>query len=187
MIDATCALLFAIPVLLLLAAFIFLPMFISRQNQKTFEYLKENQDIVRLQLEANRKAEREKALVGASLQAYERMILFLERINLPNMVTRVMTPGLKAGSLQALLLSSLREEYEHNMSQQLYISNYTWELIKSAKEDVVRQVNLAASNVKQDADASELAKDLLTSSFDSKADPIAKAMSGLKKDMKDTF
>jgi hypothetical protein len=187
MIDATCALLFAIPMLLLLAALIFLPVFISKQNQKMFEYLKENQDIVRLQLEANRKAEREKSLVSASLQAYERMILFLERINLTNMITRVMTPGLKAGNLQALLLGNLREEYEHNMSQQLYISNHTWELIKSAKEDIVKRVNLAASNVKQDADASELAKELLTSGFDSKTDPVGKAISGLKKDMGDTF
>jgi len=187
MIDATCALLFAIPILLLLAALIFLPMFISKQNQRTFEYLKENQDIVRLQLEANRKAEREKALVAASLQAFERMILFLERINLPNMITRVMTPGLKASTLQSLLLGNIREEYEHNMSQQLYISNQTWELIKSAKEEVVKSVNLAASKVKQDADASELAKEILTGGFSSKTDPIAKAMSGLKKDMKDTF
>lgn len=187
MIDATCALLFGIPTLLVIAALIFLPLFISKQNQKTFEYLKENQDMIRAQIESARKIEKDKAFLNASLQAYERMVLFLERISLTNLITRNMTPGLKAGQMQALLLTSIREEYEHNMSQQLYISDASWELIKTAKEDIVRRTNLAASKVKQDADAGTLAKELLTSGFNSKSDPILKALSSLKKDMRDTF
>ena len=98
-----------------------------------------------------------------------------------------MSAGLKSGNLQSLLLNNVREEYEYNMSQQLYISDYTWELIKSAKEDIVRRINLAASRVKEDAAASEMARVLLTSGFDIKVDPISKAMTSLKKDMRDTF
>lgn len=187
MIDLSCALIFLIPLLLLLAALGFLPWYIGRQNQKTFDILKENQELTRAHLENDRKKEKEKTLIGIKLQAYERMTLFLERINLSNLITRVSLPGQKAGNLHSLLLRSVREEYEHNMSQQLYLSDQTWELIKSAKEEVVSLINVAATKIKQDDDGTVLARELLSTGFESGTNPVDKAMAGVKKDMKDTF
>lgn len=186
MIDLTFALFISIPLLLLLVAIGFLPSYLSRQNQKMFDVLKENQELTRLHLETERKKEQDKTVVGVKLQAYERMALFLERINLANLLTRVSLPGQKAGDLHALLLRSVREEYEHNMSQQLYISDHGWELIKSAKEEVVRMINVAATKVKQGDDGQSLSRELLTND-ESAANPVNKAMAELKKDMRDTF
>ena len=187
MIDTTCALLFGIPILLLLAVIAYVPVFVSKQNQKILDYLKEYMELTRDKFDSDRKQEKEKTILTVSLQAYERMMLFLERINPPNLLTRVMTPGLKAGRLQSLLLNSIREEYEHNMSQQLYVSNQTWELIKSAKEEVVSLINRTAAKVKQDEDGSAFAHTMLTNGFTTRKDPIEKAMRSLKNDLKDTF
>jgi hypothetical protein len=115
------------------------------------------------------------------------MILFLERINPPNLLKRTVKPGMKAGTLQSLLLSTIREEYEHNMSQQLYISNDSWELIKSAKEEVVSLVNLTASKVKAEEEAAALAGKILTDGFHGSANPVEKAMQSLKKELRDTL
>jgi hypothetical protein len=187
MIDLTCALFFSIPLLLLLAALSFLPSYIARQNQKTFDILKENQELTRAQIDNDRKKEKEKTITNIKLQAYERMTLFLERIKLTNLLTRVSLPGQTVSDLHAMLLRSVREEYEHNMSQQLYISDSTWELIKTAKEEAVRLINLAAAKTKQDEDGSLLARELITSDFEQGKSPIDMAMTGLKKDLQDTF
>ena len=98
-----------------------------------------------------------------------------------------MSPGMKAGTFQSMLLNNLREEYEHNMSQQLYISDHSWELIKSAKEGVVQKINLASAKFKQDDNANELAKDLISASNDGKTNPIVKAILSLKKDLRESF
>ena len=187
MIDTTCALMFAVPILLLLLALAFVPVFISKENRKLMDYFMKYVDLQREKYESERKMEKEKAVLNATLQAFERMMLFLERINPANLVTRVMAPGLKAGMLQALIHNNIREEYEHNMSQQLYIPDQTWELIKTAKEEVVSMVNKTASKVKQDADGSEFAKQMLMQGYSGKTDPVQKAILSLKKDLKDTL
>jgi hypothetical protein len=187
MIDLTCALFFSIPLLLLLAALSFLPSYLARQNQKTFDVLLKNQELTRLQLENERKKEKDKAVVGIKLQAYERMTLFLERIKISNLLVRVSLPSQNGGLLHASLIRTIREEYEHNMSQQLYISDGTWELIKSAKEEVIKAVNTAASKVKPEEEGSVLAKEILSATADEGKDAVEKAMAGLKKDMQDTL
>lgn len=142
---------------------------------------------MRLQIETNRKQEIDKKRIGVTLQAYERMMLFLERINPANLIPRVMTQGLNVAKLQSVLLQNIREEYEHNMSQQLFVYSKSWELIKSAKEEVISLVNNSASKVKPEDDASLLAKEILLSGYQGKNDPVEKAELSLKKDLKDIF
>jgi hypothetical protein len=171
----------------ILVALVLVPFFISKQNKEIFNLLKENQESMRMQIESARKQEIDKKRIGVTLQAYERMMLFLERINPANLVPRVMMQGLTAGKLQTLLLQNIREEYEHNMSQQLFVYSQSWELIKSAKEEVISLVNNAASKVKSEDDAGLLAKEILLSGFQGKTDPVEKAELNLKKDLKDIF
>ncbi|MEJ2594259.1 MAG: hypothetical protein P8100_03835 [bacterium] len=187
MITTSCALLFAIPVLLLLVTIVYVPLYVSRQNREVMNYLKEYLELTRDISHENRRKEMEKSRINLTLQAFERMMLFLERINPPNLLKRVMTPGLKATTLQSLLLSNIREEYEHNMSQQLYIKDETWELIKSAKEEVVSMINLTASKIEQEASAADFAKKLLTEEYAGGKRSIEKATKRLKQDLKDTF
>ena len=86
-----------------------------------------------------------------------------------------------------ILLATIRDEYEHNMSQQLYISNNTWELVKTAKEDVVRLINSTAAKFNPDDDAGKFAQDIITDGFNSSNNPIDKALISLKEDVRENF
>jgi len=70
------------------------------------------------------------------LQAYERIVLFLERISLESLLVRVSTPGATAAQLHSSLLSSIRSEFEHNLSQQIYMSPQAWESYQDNKLDL---------------------------------------------------
>ena len=92
------------------------------------------------------------------LQAYERMTLFLERTAPQNLLVRINQPGITARDFQKLLLEEIRNEYNHNVSQQVYIGEEVWSVIKNAKEDVIIGINEAAQQVAPDAPSIELAK-----------------------------
>ena len=57
------------------------------------------------------------------LQAYERLSLFCERISIPNLVLRMKTKGASSAALRVSLLMAVQQEFEHNISQQIYISD----------------------------------------------------------------
>jgi hypothetical protein len=126
-------------------------------------------------------------IIPLQLQAYERMVLFLERINPPNLIKRSMSVEQKVADLQSALLRNIRDEYEHNMSQQLYIGETSWEMVKTAKEDVARLINTSAAKFKTEEEAAVLAKDILTSGFDAHNDPIEKALLQLKREVRENY
>jgi hypothetical protein len=117
------------------------------------------------------------------LQAYERMTLFLERITPHNLIVRVNESGITAGYLQQKLLHEIREEYNHNMSQQIYMSQETWTSIKQSMETIVTIINTAAQQVNPDARSIELAKLILEHLIQSNNDPVANAMKLLKNEI----
>ena len=63
------------------------------------------------------------------LRAYERLILFLERISPENLIVRVSQPQMKAKELEKALTDAIRAEFDHNLSQQLYVSTEAWEAV----------------------------------------------------------
>jgi hypothetical protein len=65
------------------------------------------------------------------LQAYERMCLFLERISPPNLLLRLNNPGYTAREFHKVLLDEIRNEYNHNVSQQIYMSDEVWNMIRN--------------------------------------------------------
>lgn len=176
-----------LPIVVILISVYLMLRYFSKQNERQFDFLKANQDLTRLKLENERSKDREKVLIPLRLQALERIILFLERINPPNLLTREMQAGASVGNLQAKLLKSIRDEYEHNMSQQLYISKEGWEHVKTAKEKVVQLVNTSATNLKPDDDAVKMANEILTSGFESNNDPVEKAMNAIKEEVKNNY
>lgn len=115
------------------------------------------------------------------LQAYERMAMFLERIDPNQLLFRVSNPDLTAYQMQTILLATIRSEYEHNLSQQVYISPEAWEGIKNAKEKVVNVINLAAGHLEEGAMSTDLAGEVLSAIADES--PTATAMENLKKDI----
>jgi nitrogen fixation-related uncharacterized protein len=176
-----------LPVAVVLIAVYLMLRYFSTQNEKQFDFLKANLDLTKLKLENERKKDREKVLIPLRLQAYERMVLFLERINPPNLLIREMQPGFNVGQFQGSILSAIRDEYEHNMSQQLYLSEKAWELVKSAKEKVVQVVNTSALEFKPEDEAIKLANKVLSSGFEGGKDPIEQAINAIKEEIRKNY
>ena len=133
--------------------------------------------------EANIKSAYNQVVMPLKLQACERLILLLERISPAQSVNRALEPGMKVYELQRTLIKNVREEYEHNVAQQLYISPSCWTLIKSSKEEVIRLVNISASDTDKDASAGDMARSLLVHWSQLDNDPIQLAIGQLKKEI----
>lgn len=129
--------------------------------------------------------EKVKITLPLRLQAYERIILFLERISPQHLVTRVFKPGLSVQAFQQLLVQSIREEYAHNISQQLYVSASAWEQVKTAQEEMIRQINTAAAQLDAQEAATGLSNKLLSMSVEKMA--TRKAMDFLKNEARNNF
>jgi hypothetical protein len=101
------------------------------------------------------------AITPLKIQAFERIVIFLERINPNSLVVRVNKNGMSARQLHLELVSAVKTEYEHNLSQQIYLSAGAWELVKTSKEEIIQLVNISSSKVPSDANSSELAMMIL--------------------------
>jgi hypothetical protein len=121
------------------------------------------------------------------LQAYERMTLFLERISPQNLLVRLTSPGLAAREFHQLLLNEIRNEYNHNASQQVYMSEEVWSTIKNAKEDLIVVINDSASEMTMESTSLDLSKKIFEKSVNKSVDPIAHALTELKKEIQQTF
>lgn len=121
------------------------------------------------------------------LQAYERIILFLERISPESLLVRINQPGMSSKELQTALLSSIRSEWEHNLSQQLYISNQAWALVKNAKDNVTKIINTCADKVGPKHSSLKLSTVILESVVELNNHPTAKAIDFLKKEVIEIF
>ncbi len=121
------------------------------------------------------------------LQAYERFVLFLERIHPGNLLMRLNNPELTSIQLQSLLARTIREEFEYNLSQQLYISGHAWELIKNAKEEMVALVNKASMKTGEQANSSELVKAILELMVEKGKLPSELALEEIKKELQKLF
>ena len=97
-------------------------------------------------------------LLPMRLQAYERLTLLLERISPKNIMLRLNNPKLTAKEFQILLIREIREEYNHNLSQQIYISEDTWILVRKAVEDTINLINQSGLNLKEEAKSVDLTK-----------------------------
>ncbi|MBO5957038.1 MAG: hypothetical protein J6Q39_05730 [Bacteroidales bacterium] len=98
-----------------------------------------------------------KHIVPLKIQAYERLVLYIERIQFPVLVKRVFHPGMSRSDFQFSILQNVQDEFEHNLAQRLYVSESTWQLIVMAKEEVLQNVN-AVFNDNPDADIAMIAQ-----------------------------
>lgn len=121
------------------------------------------------------------------LQAYERMVLFLERITPQNLLRRLGAGELSARELQHVLLHEIREEYNHNLSQQVYMSDESWRSVRHAMEEVIAVVNKAADNLPDGAPAIELNRRILRMVADESIDPAGPALKQIKDEIRQTF
>lgn len=128
--------------------------------------------------------ENKKTLIPLRLQAYERMILFLERVSPENLLLRIPHRKLTVKQLQLQLLSAIREEFDHNISQQIYISSKTWKVIKGAKENMVKLINSTAGSIKPEESALKLSRNLIENNMQLDNPPIATAVEIVKAEVR---
>ena len=129
----------------------------------------------------------QKIITPIRLQAYERVTLFLERISPESLIMRVNQPGMTSKQLHSGLLSHIRAEFEHNLSQQIYMSHQSWEIIKSAKGNITKIINTAADRVKPEDPALELSKTILEMVMELDKSPITMAIECLKKEIQQFY
>lgn len=119
----------------------------------------------------------------ARMQAFERMALFLERISTDNLLVRLNQQGMTASVLHYAIIEEVRNEFNHNVAQQVYLSKELWSMVVSAKEDLVTKVNATFQETDPDAPSVEYAKRLLEQTLETDIDSIELALSSLKDEL----
>lgn len=95
------------------------------------------------------------------LQAYERLVLLVERIALPNLISRLNQPGISAVEMKIILAENIRHEFDYNSTQQLYVSPVSWDSVRNLKEQNIMIIHQVAAALPPEASATELNKKIL--------------------------
>ncbi len=151
-------------------------LFLKRQSQK---------ELVNLEVEL--KKQRQEFFLPNRVDAYERAILLMERLHPNSLVMRLNSPSLPAKIMHAEFLKTIREEFDHNITQQLFISPIAWKLIRDSKEELVKLINLAASQVQENATAIELSAKIFELVAQLEKLPSEVATEFLKKEFQELF
>ena len=164
---------YTVPSLVVLAAAYFLlKMFLDKEAEKT-------QVQIRLDVQ--------KITLPVRMQAYERLVLLLERIEPAGLLVRTNLPGMNASQLQSALVQSVRSEFEHNLSQQLYVSSKAWEMVRNAREEAIKRINTAAMKLPGDATSADLASLILINDIDAEQSVVKGALDVLKAEARLNF
>lgn len=115
-------------------------------------------------------------------QAYERLILFVERIKPESLILRINTQNISISEFQLLLISEIRKEYEYNLTQQLYISAEAWNACTKAKDSIISIINTASYNSNPDSNPMELSNNIFKIYIEKQYD-FQNAIALLKKDI----
>ena len=164
--------------ILLPAALVLYAMYLTMKSILAKEVVKANLDY---------KIENAKVALPNKIQAFERMSLFLERLSPGNLVLRLNNTNMTAKELQHLMISEIREEFNHNLSQQIYMSDKSWNLIKNTVEDVIALINTNAEKLNVDAKSVDLAKLIFIEIEKRDTDPVALTLSEVKAEIRDIF
>ena len=121
------------------------------------------------------------------LQAYERLVLFIERINPANMLIRLNASAYTGAELHALVMEEIRSEYQHNITQQIYVSSRAWGVVKNLKDDTLAMVGNAVKSLPETATGLELSKAILGFLSQVENNPYEIGTSMMRKDLEELF
>ena len=138
-----------------------------------------------LEMKIDERRETLKTITPIRLQAYERMALFLERIAPGSLVLRCWQPGMDMRLLQGVMTKNIRDEWEHNLSQQVYLSAELWTSIREAKDEMINLVNSSAVSLADESDPTRLAASIFASA--SQHSPCDTALEVLHKEINELF
>lgn len=161
---------YTIPALLVLAAtyWVLERMLRSERERRNFELAKLNQSVI----------------TPTRLRAYERLSLVLERTKPNALIVNVIKPNMNSFDLHAALVSSIRNEFAHNVSQQIYMSDLLWINIVAAQESLIKLINSCASSVPADGAASDFAELIINTYSMSDEAPSDAALRMLKEEVR---
>lgn len=143
----------------------------SEQNRRAYQLRKETQ----------------KQALPVRMQAFERLVLFLERISPSSLMVRTPAKGLTVNEYQALLLKTIRTEFEYNLSQQIYVTEESWQMVVTAKSATVSIINKIASQIDPNAPGIELSKKVLEHTMEIGTFPTRNAIHFLKNEVSHNF
>ena len=121
------------------------------------------------------------------LQAYERICLFLERVMPKNLIVRLNSSDLSAAEFHQILLNEIREEYSHNLSQQVYMTEESWNLVKNAMEEIVMLINESAGDLDSEAKSIDLARRIFDKVYEKPQLNADVALTFIKEEIQRTF
>ncbi|MDH5608431.1 MAG: hypothetical protein OEY56_03045 [Cyclobacteriaceae bacterium] len=124
-------------------------------------------------------------VVPIRLQAYERITLLLERISPNHLVSRLSNAELTAREFQHIMIAEIRQEFNHNLSQQLYMSDEAWAYVSGAVEDTITMINEAGADMEEGSKSFELARVLFEKGM--QRDSIHNALGYLKNEIREVF
>ncbi|RYD81393.1 MAG: hypothetical protein EOP53_06495 [Sphingobacteriales bacterium] len=164
---------FTIPAALVVAAvYVLLQKFFENEEKKRYYELRNNT---------------QKSILPIRLQAYERLTLLLERLSVNNLILRVKKPGMSAADLMGSLLSEIRAEFDHNLSQQIYISHEAWQYVTNGKEALIKLINISYSSLPQGASSMDLSKAIFENAMKEDYPATYKALLYIKKEAQELF
>ena len=129
--------------------------------------------------------EAQKNAMPLRLQAYERLVLFLERINPSKLLIRIAPQSSNKHDYEEYVIAQIEQEYEHNLTQQIYISAESWDIITTAKNATIQMIRKANMSDKVDS-ANKLREVILTDLFD-KQSPSSVAVAYLKNEVSEMW
>lgn len=121
------------------------------------------------------------------LQAYERIVLFMERINPQNMLVRLNAGSHSAVELHSIIIAEIRSEYQHNITQQIYVTSRAWGVTKRVKDDTLNIVTNAIKSLPENASGLDLGKVILVQLSQMENDPYELGAELLRKDLEQLF
>ncbi len=149
------------------AYFLFRDMLENNQRQREFEF----------------KVQHSEKITPVRLQAYERLTLFLERVSPQSLLVRVEPFNFTVSQYHQELLKNIRQEYEHNLSQQIYVTPILWETIRGAKEQLIGIINSSSEDIDPQGPALLLSKKIFENYMEEEKPPVTIALNELKKEV----
>ena len=143
--------------------------FKNEESRRRFELLKENQSLA----------------LPVRLQAYERMVLFLERINPAQLLLRVSPPNTSKEDYATFLIHTIQTEFEHNLTQQIYLTSTSWDIVNKAKNSTIQLIR--KKSIEQEVTSAEKLREAILIEMTETEAPSAIAISYLKEDLKTIF
>ncbi|MES2651932.1 MAG: hypothetical protein V4663_09330 [Bacteroidota bacterium] len=126
-------------------------------------------------------------LLPLRLQAHERLIIFVERINPANLLVRLHQQGIGIKELQALVVNDVKSEFQHNITQQLYVNSTSWNVIRKLKDDTIAMINNVVQGLPENASGVDLSKKVLQHMASISENPYDLTIDHLKKDIQGLF